>query len=156
MKASSTFPTNSNVVLREHVLSLAFRYRNKTVWIYWVFFHPVYNRFITNSSSRSQHSLSWRKKVTLLHSNSKFRVSASAFRKTTFKKVSSSKILPETSRFRTETSRFRTETSVFRTDTSGFRTETSGFWTETMGFSNRNFVFPTRNLVFLKTVASCF
>jgi hypothetical protein len=94
-----------------------------------VFFHPVYNRFITNSSSRFQHSVSWQKKVTLLHSNSKFRVSATeAFRKTTFTKVSSSKISPET----------------------------SGFRIETTGFSNRNFVFPTRSLVFLKTVVSCF
>jgi hypothetical protein len=42
-----------------------------------------------------------------LHSNSKFRVSATeAFRKTTFTEVSSSKNLPETSGFRTETSGF--------------------------------------------------
>jgi hypothetical protein len=71
-----------------------------------------------------------------MHSNSKFRVSATeAFRKTTFTKVSSSKIYPESSSFLTETSRFRTETSdflkpklrVLRTETPGFRTETSGF-----------------------------
>jgi hypothetical protein len=77
----------------------------------------------------------------ILHSNSKFRVSATvAFWKTTFTEVSSSKILPKASGFRTETLGFRTETSsflnrnfgffepklrVFRTETSGFRTKFS-------------------------------
>jgi hypothetical protein len=70
-----------------------------------------------------------------IHSNSKFRVSATeAFRRTTFTEVSSSKFWPKTSGYGTETSGFRTETSGFRTETSGFRTETSGFWTETSFF----------------------
>jgi hypothetical protein len=70
-----------------------------------------------------------------VHSNLKFRVSVTeAFRKTTFTKYSSSKVLPETSGFQTETSGFRTETTGFRTETSGFRTETSGFSTETSCF----------------------
>jgi hypothetical protein len=98
-------------------------------------------------------------KINTVHSNSKFRVSATeAFRKTTFTEVSSSKISPETSGFRTKTSGFRTETSSFRTETSGFSNRNFGFFKPKLWvfqlklrvFENQSFVFLNQSCSFCK------
>jgi hypothetical protein len=100
----------------------------------------------------------------VVHGNSKFWVSATeAFRRRTLTEVSSSKILPETSRFELKLRVFVPKLRVFEHKFRGFELKLRvfepklrDFSTETLGFPNRNFDFPTRNFVFLKTGVSCF